>query len=53
MEYYEQIVKNRNSCRSFADKKVDDDALNTLLTYYIDVVKEHFPSLKSSKMQDT
>ena len=34
MEYYEQIVKNRNSCRSFADKKVDDDALNTLLTYY-------------------
>ena len=34
MEYYEQIVKNRNSCRAFADEKVCDDVLNALLTYY-------------------
>jgi len=34
MEYYETIVKKRNSCRGFADKKVDDDVLNELLTYY-------------------
>ena len=36
MEYYEQIVKNRNSCRAFADRKVGDDVLNALLTYYED-----------------
>lgn len=36
MEYYEQIVKNRNSCRSFADTKVGDDVLNEILMYYED-----------------
>lgn len=36
MEYYEHIVKNRHSCRMFADKKVEDDKLNALLTYYDD-----------------
>ena len=36
MEYYEDIVKRRNSCRGFADKKVGDDVLNELLTYYED-----------------
>ena len=36
MEYYEHIVKNRNSCRAFAAQKVDDDVLNALLTYYED-----------------
>lgn len=36
MEYYEQIVKNRHSCRMFADKKVEDDKLTELLTYYDD-----------------
>ena len=36
MEYYEDIVKKRNSCRGFADKKVGDDVLNELLTYYED-----------------
>ena len=34
MEYYENIVTKRHSCRMFADKKVDDKALNELLTYY-------------------
>ena len=34
MEYYETIVKKRNSCRGFADKKVDDDVLTELLKYY-------------------
>ena len=36
MEYYEHIVKNRHSCRMFADKKVEDSKLNELLTYYDD-----------------
>lgn len=36
MEYYEHIVKNRNSCRQFTDTKVSDDVLNELLTYYED-----------------
>ena len=36
MEYFETIVKKRHSCRSFADKKVGDDVLNELLTYYED-----------------
>ena len=36
MEYYEQIVKNRNSCRGFADKKVGNEQLNELIAYYED-----------------
>lgn len=36
MEYYDQIVKNRNSCRSFSDRKVDDDVLVAIRTYYED-----------------
>ena len=36
MKYYEQIVRNRNSCRQFADRKVDNKVLNELLTYYED-----------------
>ena len=36
MEYYEQIVKNRHSCRHFSDRKVDDDVLNEILKYYED-----------------
>ncbi|MBR0399956.1 MAG: nitroreductase family protein [Mogibacterium sp.] len=36
MEYYENIVKKRNSCRSFSDRKVDDDVLNEILMYYED-----------------
>ncbi len=34
MEYYDDIVKNRHSCRMFADKKVDDDTLSALLAYH-------------------
>ena len=34
MEYYDDIVKKRNSCRGFSDKKVGDDVLNELLQYY-------------------
>lgn len=36
MKYYEQIVKNRNSCRKFDDRKVGDDVLVELRTYYED-----------------
>ncbi len=36
MEYYEQIVKNRNSCRKFYDRMVDDKVINELLSYYED-----------------
>lgn len=36
MEYYEQIVKNRHSCRGFADKKVEDAVLSELITYHED-----------------
>lgn len=36
MEYYEQIVKNRNSCRLFADKKVEDSKLDEIRAYYED-----------------
>ena len=34
MEYYEDIVKKRNSCRGFSERKVEDDVLTELLTYY-------------------
>ena len=36
MEYYETIVKKRNSCRGFSPRKVEDSVLNELLTYYED-----------------
>lgn len=36
MQYYETIVKKRNSCRGFSDKKVDDDALVAIREYYED-----------------
>ena len=36
MEYYETIVKKRNSCRGFSSRKVEDSVLNELLTYYED-----------------
>jgi nitroreductase len=36
MEYYEQIVKNRNSCRLFSDRKVEDDKLVEIRKYYED-----------------
>jgi hypothetical protein len=36
MNYYEHIVKNRNSCRGFSDRKVEDNVINELLTYYED-----------------
>ncbi len=34
MQYYENIVKKRNSCRGFADKKVGDEALVAIREYY-------------------
>lgn len=34
MEYYENIVKKRNSCRGFSEKKVDDDVLVAIREYY-------------------
>ena len=34
MEYYEHIVSNRHSCRSFSKKKIGDDVLNSLIEYY-------------------
>lgn len=37
MQYYEHIVKNRHSCRSFSKKEVGDDLLYKLLTYYEEV----------------
>lgn len=40
MKYYEQIVKNRNSCRQFSDRKIDDAVLNELITYYEDEESE-------------
>ena len=36
MEYYEDIVKKRTSCRGFSDRKVDDDVITELLEYYED-----------------
>ncbi len=36
MQYYEQIVMNRHSCRNFAKKKVGEDLLYKLLTHYED-----------------
>ena len=36
MQYYEQIVANRHSCRNFAKKPVGEDLLYKLLTYYDD-----------------
>ena len=36
MQYYENIVKKRNSCRGFADKKVGDDVLVKIREYYED-----------------
>lgn len=36
MMYYDEIVKNRNSCRKFADKKVGDDVLEKIREYYDD-----------------
>lgn len=36
MEYYEDIVKKRNSCRNFADKKVEDDKLTALYDFFDD-----------------
>ena len=36
MQYYENIVKKRNSCRGFADKKVGDDVLVRIREYYED-----------------
>ena len=34
MNYYDNIVMKRHSCRGFSDKKVGDDVLNELLQYY-------------------
>jgi nitroreductase len=36
MKYYEEIVKNRNSCRKFADVKIGDDVLEKIREYYDD-----------------
>ena len=36
MEYYDDIVKKRNSCRGFSEKKVEDSVLTELLKYYED-----------------
>ena len=36
MKYYEEIVKNRNSCRKFSDRKVGDDVLVAIREYYDD-----------------
>ena len=36
MEYYEHIVKNRNSCRNFAERKVEDEVLVAIREYYED-----------------
>ena len=34
MEYYETIVKKRNSCRGFSGRKVEDNVLTELIKYY-------------------
>ena len=47
MEYYEQIVKNRNSCRLFADKKVDDDVLDEIRAYYEDEESDLVDGIKT------
>ncbi len=36
MQYYEEIVKKRHSCREFSKKKVGEDLLYKLLTHYDD-----------------
>ena len=36
MKYYEQIVKNRHSCRQFSGKKIGDDVLTALRAYHED-----------------
>jgi nitroreductase len=36
MQYYEDIVKKRNSCRSFSDRKVEDAELMAIREYYED-----------------
>jgi nitroreductase len=36
MEYYEHIVKNRNSCRGFEDREVEESKLLALTAYYED-----------------
>ena len=36
MEYYDHIVRNRNSCRNFAQTKVEDDKLVAIREYYED-----------------
>ena len=34
MQYYENIVKKRNSCRGFSNKKVPEDVLADVRNYY-------------------
>ena len=36
MKYYEDIIKKRNSCRGFSDRKVDDAELLKIREYYED-----------------
>ena len=36
MQYYDDIVKRRNSCRLFSDRKVEDDVLVAIRQYYED-----------------
>ena len=36
MEYYDDIVKKRHSCRGFSEKKVEDSVLTELMKYYED-----------------
>ena len=36
MQYYENIVKKRNSCRKFDDRKVGDDVITKIMEYYED-----------------
>ena len=41
MQYYEDIVKKRNSCRGFSDRKVGDDELVEITPNDIRVRKKY------------
>ena len=47
MKYYEEIVKNRNSCRKFSDRKVDDDVLVQIRTYHEDEESDLVDEIKT------
>ena len=47
MEYYNDIVKKRNSCRMFSGKKVDDDVLVEIRKYYEDEESDLVDGIKT------